>query len=51
MQNIEKKNVSKKTITQDNVYMIRQFAYVHRIAMILLFIKKKNTRCHSIVLI
>ena len=31
----------KKTITQDNIYAVWQFANVHGIAMILLFIRKK----------
>ena len=38
----------KKTITQDIIYMVRQFTYVHEIAEISLF-SGKSTRCGSIV--
>ena len=38
---IEEKNMRQwKTITQDNIYVIRQFAYVYGVAKILLFSKK-----------
>ena len=29
-------------ITQDNIYVIRQFAYIYEVAMISLFIGKKK---------
>jgi len=38
----------KKTITQDNIYVFRQFAYVHEVTEISLFLKK-NTRCSSTI--
>ena len=39
----------KKTITQYNIYVVRQFSYVHGVVEILLF-SDKNTRCSSIVI-
>ena len=47
MQNREK-YVSKKTITKDNIYVVRQFVYVHKIAVISLF-TGKITRCGSTI--
>ena len=42
---IEKKNTSKKNNhTQDNIYVVWQFAYVHGVAKISLF-SRKNTIC------
>ena len=46
--NIEKYVPKKKKITQDNIYTVRQFIYVHRVAEISLF-SMKNTRCGSTV--
>ena len=47
---LEKNMQQKKTITQNIIYMIRQFTYIHRVVVILLFIeKKKNTKYGSIV--
>ena len=43
-----KKNVLKKTIIQNNIYVVQQFAYVYKVVVILLFIGK-NIRCGSIV--
>ena len=46
------KYVSKKTIIYDNIYMIRQLAYIHRVARISLFSekkKKKKYKMHSTV--
>ena len=37
------KYAPKKTIIQDNIYVIRQFAYIYEVAEILLF-KRKITR-------
>ena len=42
MQNREK-ICEKKIITKDNIYIVQQFAYVHKIARISLF-TRKNTR-------
>jgi len=36
-----------KTITQDNIYVIRQFVYIHKVAEISLF-TRKNTRYDNI---
>ena len=47
---IEKKYASKKKITQNNIYTVWQFAYVHKIVGISLFIGK-ITRCSSTVFI
>ena len=44
--NKEKYTPKKNNYTQNNIYMIRQFVYIHRIARILLF-SKKNTKCGS----
>ena len=44
----KKKYAPKKTITQDNIYMVWQFAYVHKVARIFL-LSWKNIRCGSIV--
>ena len=43
------KYAPKKTIIQDNIYFVRQFAYINRVAVISLFTRKKNTRGGSIV--
>ena len=45
----KRKNMSKKTIIQYNIYVVRQFSYVHGVVEILLF-SEKNTRCSSIVI-
>ena len=47
----KEKYVSKKTIIYDNIYMIRQFAYIHKVARISLFSekKKKKYKMHSTV--
>ena len=45
----KEKYASKKTITQDNIYIVRQFAYVQGIEGISLFLGK-YTRCASTVL-
>lgn len=37
---IDKKNMHKKKITQNNIYVVWQFVYVYGIAMILLFTRK-----------
>ena len=42
------KYAPKKTITQDNIYVVLQFAYVHRVVRISLY-SKKNTRYVSTV--
>ena len=34
----------RKIITKDNIYIVQQFAYVHKAAEISLFTGKKNTR-------
>ena len=39
---LEKNMQQKKTITQNIIYMIRQFTYIHRVVVILLFIEKKK---------
>ena len=39
--NSEKICAKDKTITQDNIYIVWQFAYIHRVAEILLFSGKK----------
>jgi len=45
--NKEKKYTQKKNNhTQDSIYVVRQFAYVHRVAGISLF-SGKNTECSS----
>ena len=47
MQKIEIKYMSitkKKTITQDNIYVVRKFTCIHRVTVILLFSRKKNTK-------
>lgn len=44
MQKNREKHVSKKIITQDSIYMVQQFTYVHEIAEISLFLRK-STRC------
>ena len=41
-----KKYASKKIITQDNIYVVRQFAYVHGVIRISL-LSRKNTKCDS----
>ena len=43
------KYAPKKTIIQDSIYFVRQFAYINRVAVISLFTRKKNTRGGSIV--
>ena len=43
-----KKNALKKTITQDNIYVVWQFVYVHKVERIFL-LSWKNIRCGSIV--
>ena len=43
------KYAPKKTIIQDNIYFVRQFAYVNKVAVILLFTRKKYIRGGSIV--
>ena len=43
-----KKKKHTLTHTKDNIYMIRQFAYVHRIVGISLFLWK-NTECDNTV--
>ena len=35
------KYLSKKTVAQDNIYMVRQFVYIHEVAGISLFSGKK----------
>ena len=40
--------VPKKTITQDNTYVLRQFAYAHGVVVISLFIRK-CIRCSSTI--
>ena len=52
MQKIEIKYMSitkKKTITQDNIYVIQKFTYVHKVVVILLFSRKKNTKCDNTI--
>lgn len=44
----EKKKKHTLTHTKDNIYMIRQFAYVHKIVGISLFLWK-NTECDNTV--
>lgn len=44
MQKNREKHVSKKIITQDSIYIVQQFTYVHEIAEISLFLRK-STRC------
>jgi len=48
---IREKYARKKTITQDNIYVIRQLTYIHRVVVISLFIekRKKYTRRGSTV--
>ena len=48
MQNREKYVPKKKKITQDNIYMVRQFAYIHEVVVISIF-SGKNIRCSNIV--
>ena len=48
MQNRGKKYVSKKTITQNNIYMVWQFVYVHGVAVISISIGK-TIRCNCTV--
>ena len=48
MQNKEKYAL-KKTIVQDNIYVVWQFAYVYEVAMISLFTQWKNTNCNNTV--
>ena len=38
----------RKTITQDSIYVVQQFSYVHRVAGISLFMEK-NTRYSSTI--
>ena len=45
---IKKKKCLQKTIIQYNIYVIRQFVYVHKIAVISLFLKK-NIRCKGTI--
>ena len=44
----KEKYASKKTITQDNIYVVWQFAYVYEVARISLF-TRNNTKCGSTV--
>ena len=37
---IEKIYAKEKTITQDNIYIIRQFAYIYKVTMIYYFMEK-----------
>ena len=46
--NREKNICQRKIITQDSIYMIWQFVYIHRIAEISLF-SGKNTKCSSTI--
>jgi len=39
---VRKKYVQNKTITQENIYVIQQFVYIHKIAVISLFTEKKH---------
>jgi len=48
MQKAREKYAPKKTITQDNIYVVCQFVYVYRVAKISLF-SGKNTRCGSTI--
>ena len=46
---MEKKYTPKKNNhTQDNIYVVWQFAYIHRVAGISLFLVK-NTKCGSMI--
>ena len=44
--NREKYMPKKNNYTQDRIYVVWQFAYIHRVVRILLF-SKKNTKCGS----
>ena len=47
---IEEKYMPKKNNhTQDNIYMVWQFTYIHGVVGISLFSEKKNTKCSSTV--
>ena len=46
--NREKYTLKKNNHTQDSIYVVRQFAYVHRVVGISLFLGK-NTGCGNIV--
>ena len=46
---LEKTHIKEKQLhAQDNIYVIRQFAYVYRVVEISLF-SRKNTKCGSLV--
>ena len=47
---IEEKYMPKKNNhTQDSIYMVREFTYIHGVVGISLFSEKKNTECSSTV--
>ena len=41
MQKLRKKICAKKVISRDNIYMVLQFTYIHRVTRISLFTRKK----------